>query len=103
MKTVRISIGFFEASQVEKVEQILNNEFKNSLIPAIQQLQGNLGYYVGIDRQKYAITNVSFWKTPEDAMQMATLQEMLDMRVVFEDLGIKFIDITNHQILWQLP
>jgi hypothetical protein len=103
MQTVRISIGFFEASQAEKVEQMLDNEFKNSLIPAIQKLKGNLGYYVGIDRQKYAMTNVSIWETREDAMQMVTLQEMLDMRVVFEALGIKFIDITNHQVLWELP
>jgi quinol monooxygenase YgiN len=101
--TIRISIGFFGAEQAEQVEKMLNEEFKNSLIPAIQKLKGNISYYVGIDRKKNAMTNVSIWEKNEDALQMATLKEMLDMRVIFEELGIQFIEITNHQILWNLP
>lgn len=99
---VRISIGYFQPDQTEKVESMLNKEFKNSLIPAIRKLKGNLGYYVSIDKEKYTMTNVSFWQTKEDAMQMATLEEMLDMRTTFEALGLKFIEITNHEILWKL-
>jgi quinol monooxygenase YgiN len=99
---VRISIGYFQPEQTDRVEAMLNNEFKNSLIPAIKKLKGNLGYYVAIDKEKNAITNVSFWKTKEDAIQMATLKEMLAMRTTFEALGLTFIDITNHQILWSL-
>jgi quinol monooxygenase YgiN len=100
---VRISIGYFQPEQTDKVEAMLNNEFKHSLIPAIKNLKGNLGYYVGIDRDKPTMTNVSFWETREAAMQMATLKEMLDMRTTFEALGLKFIEITNHDILWKLP
>jgi DNA-directed RNA polymerase subunit E'/Rpb7 len=100
--TIRISIGYFQASQTEQVEAMLQNEFKNTLIPAIEKLHGNLGYYVAIDREKHAMTNVSFWETKEDAMQMATLKEMLDMRATFEALGLEFIDITNHDLLWKL-
>lgn len=100
---VRISIGYFEPAQAEKVEAMLNNEFKNLLSPAIKKLRGNVGYYVGIDKEKKSISNISFWKTKEDALQMATLKEMLYMRTTFEALGLKFIDITNHQILWKLP
>ncbi len=100
---VRISIGKFQSVQLEKVEFMLDNEFKNSLIPAIQKLNGNLGYYVGIDRQNNAMTNVSFWETEADAIQMATLKEMLNMRTTFESLGLEFIEITNHEILWKLP
>jgi mannose/fructose/N-acetylgalactosamine-specific phosphotransferase system component IID len=99
---VRISIGYFTNEQTDAVEQMLNNEFKKSLIPAIKKLHGNLGYYVGIDREKMTMTNVSFWQTKEDAMQMATLKEMLDMRTVFEALRLKFIEITNHHLLWVL-
>jgi hypothetical protein len=99
----RISIGYFQPEQTEQVAAMLDNEFKNSLIPAIQQLHGNLGYYVGIDREKCAMTNVSFWETKADALQMATLKEMLAMRTTFEALGLKFIEITNHEVLWQLP
>ncbi|TAE33958.1 MAG: hypothetical protein EAZ91_01195 [Cytophagales bacterium] len=100
---IRISIGSFQPEHTKQVESMLQNEFRETLIPAIQQLQGNLGYYVGIDRQKHAMTNVSFWETNDDAMQMATLKEMLDMRTTFEALGLTFIEITNHDTLWKLP
>jgi hypothetical protein len=99
----RISIGYFQPEQTERVENMLNNEFKQSLIPAIKKLKGNLGYYVAIDNEKHAMTNVSFWQTKEDALQMATLKEMLQMRETFERLGLKFIEITNHEVLWKLP
>ena len=99
---VRISIGYFQPEQTEKVESMLNNEFKNALIPAIKKLKGNISYYVGIDKEKHSLTNVSFWETNEDAKQMATLKEMLDMRTTFEALGLKFIEITNQNILWEL-
>jgi hypothetical protein len=62
-----------------------------------------LGYYVGIDTEKCVMTNVSFWETKDNAFQMATLKEMLDMRTTFEALGLKFIEITNHEVLWKLP
>jgi len=71
-------------------------------LPAIQKLKGNISFYVGIDKEKHVMTNVSFWETKEDAMQMATLKEMLNMRNTFEMLGIKFIEQTNHEILWLL-
>ena len=100
---VRISIGYFEPQQADKVESMLQSEFKNSLIPAIKKLKGNLGYYVGIDKEKHTLTNVSFWDNIENAKQMSTLKEMLAMRTTFEVLGLKFIDITNHDILWKLP
>jgi quinol monooxygenase YgiN len=99
---VRISLGYFAPEQSDKVESMLSNEFKASLIPAIKKLKGNISYYVGIDKEKYALTNVSVWESKEDAMQMATLKEMLDFRTKFEALGIKFIEITNHQVLWEL-
>lgn len=100
---VRISIGYFEPQQADKVESMLQTEFKNSLIPAIKKLKGNLGYYVGVDKEKHTMTNVSFWDNIENAKQMSTLKEMLAMRTTFEALGLKFIDITNHDILWKLP
>jgi quinol monooxygenase YgiN len=86
----------------DKVENILNNEFKNLLIPAIQKLKGNLGYYVAIDKEKLVMTNTSFWESREDAQQMATLKEMLAMRETFEALGLKFIEISNHEVLWEI-
>ena len=101
-KIVRISLGYFQPEQTEKVESMLENEFKKSLIPAIKKLKGNNSYHVGIDKEKNTLTNVSFWNSIEDAKQMATLKEMLDMRATFEALEIKFIEITNHEIVWEL-
>ena len=100
---VRISMGYFQPEQAHEVETMLNNEFKNVLVPAIKKLNGNLGYYVAIDKEKNVMTNVSFWRTKDDALQMATLKEMLDMRTTFESLGLRFLEITNHQVLWKLP
>lgn len=100
---VRISIGYFEPQQSDKIEKMLQTEFRNSLVPAIKKLKGNLGYYVGVDKEKHTMTNVSFWDNIENAKQMSTLKEMLAMRTAFEALGLKFIDITNHDILWKLP
>jgi len=99
---IRISIGHFPPGQAEKVESMLNNEFKNSLIPAIKKLRGNIGFYVGIDKEKCTMTNSSLWQTLEDAMQMDTLKEMLEARGQFEALGVKFEKITNNQVLWEL-
>jgi quinol monooxygenase YgiN len=99
---VRISLGYFAPDQTARVEAMLNNEFKNLLVPAIRALHGNLAYYVGIDRNKHVMTNVSLWETHADAIQMATLPEMLAMRDTFEALGLKFIEITNHEVLWAL-
>ena len=100
---VRISLGYFEASMANQIENMLINEFQNLLVPAITKLEGNIAYYVGIDKEKNALTNVSLWKSKEDALQMSTLKEMLQMRDTFEALGLKFIEITNHNVLWKLP
>jgi hypothetical protein len=43
----RISLGYFQPEQTERVALMLNNEFKESLIPAIQKLRGNLGVLRG--------------------------------------------------------
>src|SRR5450755_1028604 len=101
-KVIRISNAYFPTEQTEKVEAMLNNEFKNSLIPAIKKLKGNIDFYVGIDKEKCAMTNVSLWQIIQDAKQLDTLKEMLDSRGPFEALGVKFEKITNHQMLWEL-
>lgn len=99
---VRLSVAYFKPEQTEKVESMLNNEFKNHVAPAVKRLKGLIAFYVGIDKEKHTMTNVSFWQTKEDALQMATLKEMADMRTTFKELGIAFNDMTNHDILWML-
>ena len=38
-KIIRISNAYFPPEQTEKVESMLNNEFKNAVIPAIKKLR----------------------------------------------------------------
>jgi hypothetical protein len=98
---VRISLGSFEPDRADEVERRLQ-ESENSLRPAIEGLAGNRGYYVGMDRKSGTMTNTSLWESLEDAQAMATLPEMLALRVTFEELGVRFQPITNHHVLWWL-
>jgi hypothetical protein len=98
---VRISIGHFPPEQAEQVASLLN-EGEKTLRPAISQLNGNIAYYVGIDKEKGYMTNTSLWQTMDNAMQMASLKEMLAQRDIFIAQGIEFMPITNHEVLWQL-
>ena len=96
---VRISVGHFDPSRSNQVTNMLDESSK-SLTPAIHKLSGLIHYYVGLDREKGYMTNTSLWETHEDAMQMATLPEMLALQSQFEALGIEFIPISNHEVLW---
>jgi hypothetical protein len=100
MPVVRISLGRFDASQYDKIRTMLDQSQK-TLMPAIKGLQGNIGYYVGIDRENSVMTNVSIWNSLEDAHQMASLQAMADLAAQFIAAGVQFErPITNHQTLW---
>ena len=76
MPVVRISLGRFDAANYDAVRKLLDDSQK-TLIPAIGALRGNRAYYVGIDPENNAMTNVSVWDTRTDAEQMAALQPML--------------------------
>jgi quinol monooxygenase YgiN len=102
MPIVRISLGRFDPENFETVRKLLD-ESRDSLVPAIRALKGNRSYYVGVDRQNCAMTNVSVWDTLDDAQQMASLQAMLDLAKVFVDAGVRFErPITNHETLWTI-
>jgi hypothetical protein len=100
MSVVRISLGRFDAENYHAIRMLLDQSQK-SLIPAIRALKGNRAYYVGIDRENNAMTNVSVWDTRADAEQMASLQAMLDLAKTFVEAGVRFErPITNHETLW---
>jgi hypothetical protein len=100
MPVVRISLGRFDPANYDAIRKLLDDSQK-TLIPAIRGLKGNRAYYVGIDRENNAMTNVSVWDTRGDAEQMATLQLMLNLAKIFIDAGVRFErPITNHEILW---
>lgn len=97
----RISIGYFERHQAGDVAAVLERSAE-TLVPALRKLSGLQRYVVGLDKSKGAMTNTSHWDTLEAAEQMASLPEMLALRGEFETLGIRFIEITNHELLWEI-
>jgi hypothetical protein len=100
MTVVRISPGRFDASNYRIVRTLLD-ESQASLKPAISGLNGNLAYYIGIDRENNTMTNVSVWASLDDAMQMASLPAMLALARTFVEMGVRFeTPITNHETLW---
>jgi hypothetical protein len=102
MAVVRISLGRFDADHYETIRGMLEAS-RTSLIPAIRALRGNRAYFVGVDRETNAMTNVSVWETRADAEQMASLPEMLALAKRFIDAGVRFEQpITNHETLWTL-
>ena len=99
---VRISKGQFAPDRIAECERLLA-ESERALRGPLQALPGLLHYYVGIDREKSQLTNVSVWDTMEHARQMNTLQAMLAQRPILEGAGVRFEAITNHELLWRLP
>jgi len=99
---IRISIGKFDTDKAASVEEKLL-ESRARLENGIRAMNGNIAYYVGIDRLNHATHNVSVWETVADADQMATFAPMLALAAEFAALGVRFDrPILNCDTLWQL-
>ncbi len=101
MPVVRISKGKFDLAHLATAERLLA-ESERALRGPLTALAGLLHYYVGIDRERGFLTNVSVWDTLEHARQMDRLQAMLAQRPILEDAGVTFETITNHETLWAI-
>jgi hypothetical protein len=101
MPVVRISKGTFDVAGVDEAEQRLVAS-ERALRGPLEALPGLIHYYVGIDRERGYLTNVSVWDTLEHAHQMDTLQAMLAQRPILEAAGVGFDVITNHETLWTI-
>ena len=101
MPVVRISKGRFDTTNSAVAERLLA-ESEKALREAITPLPGLLHYYVGIDRVRGYLTNVSIWDSLEAAHQMDTLAPMLAQRPILEAAGVAFEVITNHETLWTI-
>ena len=100
MSVVRISIGRFDASICDAIEQKLD-ESQAILVPAVRAQKGCLAFYAGIDREHLTISNISVWETLADAKQLDTLPAMLDLAKSFTAAGVRFErPITNNETLW---
>ncbi len=101
MPVVRISKGRFDPARLADAERQLA-ESEAALREPLKQLRGLVHYYVGIDRERGHLTNVSVWETLDDAHQMDSLQQMLAQRPILEAAGVSFEPITNHETLWTI-
>ena len=88
MSVIRISKGQFDPKHAAEAERLLR-ESERALRQPLSQLAGLVHYYVGIDRERGFVTNVSVWDSLEHAHQMDTLQAMLAQRPVLEDVAIR--------------
>ncbi len=99
---IRISIGKFDANGAEAVAAKLI-ESKAHLESGIRAMEGNLGYFAGIDYINNAMHNVSVWESVTNANQMATFAPMLALAAEFTTLGVRFErPILNFDTLWQI-
>jgi hypothetical protein len=101
MPVVRISKGRIDLEQLAEAERLLL-ESESALREPLEQLNGLIHYYVGVDRELGYLTNVSVWETLEDAHQMDSLRAMLAQRPILEAAGVGFETITNHQAIWTI-
>lgn len=99
MPVVRISKGTFDPSRIAESEHLLADS-ERALRDVLTGLKGLVHYYVGIDRSRGSLTNVSVWDSLEHAHQMDTLPAMLAQRPILEAAGVTFEPITNHETLW---
>lgn len=98
---IRVSRANFDQTRFAEVDQ-MTRDTARYLIPAIQQLDGLIGYYAGASTEG-SVVHVSVWRSDDDANQMGRLKEMIvDARNDAEAVGVTFIPIVNYPIAWQI-
>jgi hypothetical protein len=98
---IRVSRGNFDESRFAEVDEMARDTGRY-LIPAIQQLDGLISYYVGASSAG-SMVHVSVWRSNEHADQMGRLKEMIvDARDDADAVGVTFIPIVNYPIAWRI-
>lgn len=98
---VRVSRGNFDPRRFAEVDEMTRNTGRY-LIPAIQQLDGLIGYYAGASAEG-SMVHVSVWQSNDHAEQMGRLKEMIvDARRDADAVGVTFIPIVNYPIAWHI-
>ncbi len=74
-----------------------------ALEPGIRAMPGFIDFFAGDDPATSSMTNVSLWRTLEDARQLDHFQPMLELGRKFVDLGATFErPVMNYAPLWRL-
>jgi hypothetical protein len=99
---VRVSILRCAPERFAEIQQMMI-EADAVLRPGIEAMPGLIDFYAGADEATSSLTNVSIWKTMDNAKQLDTFQPMLDLGKTFVQKGVTFErPIMNYLTLWQL-
>jgi hypothetical protein len=99
---VRVSIMRCAPEKFLDFQQMMI-ETDSILRPGIEAMPGLISFYVGADAATSSLSQVSLWKTLDDAKQLDTYQPMLDLGKAFVQKGATFErPIMNYSTLWQL-
>jgi hypothetical protein len=99
---VRVSILRCAPEKFAEFQQMMI-ETDSILRPGIEAMPGLISFYVGADEATSSLSQVSLWKTLDDAKQLDTFQPMLDLGKAFVQKGATFErPIMNYSTLWQL-
>jgi hypothetical protein len=102
MPTIRVSVLRCHSQQFAELKQMMADSIA-VLEPGIRQMRGLIRFYAGEDEAVNSLTNVSVWRTLEDAKQLDTFQPMLDLGKVFVAKGATFErPIMNYASLWEV-
>lgn len=103
LPVIRVSILRCQAEQFAMFHAMMA-EAEPVLVPGIQAMRGLVSYWAGADQATSSLTNVSVWRSLDDAKQMDRFQPMLDLGKRFAEKGAVFErPIMNYAALWQIP
>ncbi|MEZ5934757.1 MAG: hypothetical protein R3F54_23035 [Alphaproteobacteria bacterium] len=99
---VRVSIMRCDPSRFSDFRRRMT-EAEHLLAPGIRAMHGLVSYWAGADEATSSLTNVSVWRTLDDAKQMDSFQPMLDLGKQFAEQGATFErPIMNYTTLWTI-
>jgi len=102
LPTIRVSVIRCHPQQFAELKQMMADSIA-VLEPGIRQMRGLIHFYAGEDEAVNSLTNVSVWRTLEDAKQLDTFQPMLDLGKVFVSKGATFErPIMNYTSQWEI-
>jgi hypothetical protein len=102
MPIVRVSLLRCQPRQFAELKKMMAESLA-VLEPGIRQMRGLIHFYTGEDEAVNSFSNVSLWRTLEDAKQLDTFQPMLDLGKVFVSKGATFErPVMNYAPLWEI-
>jgi hypothetical protein len=102
LPVVRVSILRCQPDAFPHLRALMT-EAQSVLAPGIEAMQGLISYWAGADEATSSLTNVSVWRTLEDAQQMDRFTPMQDLGRRFAAEGALFErPIMNSASLWRL-